>query len=263
MSLAETLFAGWIAAAIMMAGFWALSRARGGNTGIADVAWAFGTGVLGIWFASVADGYTPRRFVVAAMAAIWAGRLGLHLLRRSRHEVEDGRYRARHDAWGDSAPRNLFVSLQVQALWAVMSAAPMLAAASSLRMAFGRLDSLGVLCWLIALAGESAADRQLARFKADPANKGRVCRDGLWRYSRHPNYFFEWIHWWGYVLLAVGSPDWWITPVGVVVMLVFLTLVTGIPATEAQALRTRGGAYREYQRTTSAFFPWFPERERA
>jgi steroid 5-alpha reductase family enzyme len=127
-----------------------------------------------------------------------------------------------------------------------------------MRMGFNRLDSLGVLCWLVALAGESAADRQLARFKADPANRGRVCREGLWRYSRHPNYFFEWIHWWAYVFLAVGSPHWWLAPFGVVAMLVFLTLVSGIPRSEAQALKSRGAGYREYQRTTSAFLPWFP-----
>jgi steroid 5-alpha reductase family enzyme len=209
----------------------------------------------------MADGYAPRRFVVAAMAAIWAGRLALHLLTRMAQEPEDGRHRALKDAWGDSASRNFFVLFQVQALWIVVFAAPMFAAASSTRMAFGRMDSLGVFCWLVALAGESAADRQLARFRSDRANAGRVCAGGLWRYSRHPNYFFEWIHWWAYVLVAVGSPYWWITPAAVALMLAFLTLLKGIPTTEAQALRSRGVAYREYQRTTSAFFPWFPEKE--
>jgi steroid 5-alpha reductase family enzyme len=263
MSFGYTLLIGWLGASVMMALLWQVHRSRGGNTGIVDVAWAFGTGALGTWFASVASGYAPRRFIVAAMAAIWAGRLGIHLLHRIRRETEDGRYRALRETWGRNTSRNLFLFFQVQALWAVMFAAPMLAAAGSMRMAFGRLDSLGVLCWLVALAGESAADRQLARFKADPASKGRVCRVGLWKYSRHPNYFFEWIHWWAYVFLAVGSPYWWVTPLGVVVMLVFLTLITGIPATEAQALRSRGAAYRDYQHTTSAFFPWFPGKEGA
>jgi steroid 5-alpha reductase family enzyme len=110
----------------------------------------------------------------------------------------------------------------------------------------------------VAFAGESLADRQLSRFRQDPRNRGRVCRDGLWRYSRHPNYFFEWLHWWAYVALAAGSPLWWIAVAGVAMMLLFLTRVTGIPPTEAQALRSRGEAYREYQRTTSAFFPWPP-----
>jgi hypothetical protein len=82
-----------------------------------------------------------------------------------------------------------------------------------------------------------------------------VCREGLWRYSRHPNYFFEWLHWWAYVFLAIGSPLWWLPMLGVAVMFLFLTRVTGIPPTEAQALRSRGDAYRAYQRTTNAFFP--------
>jgi steroid 5-alpha reductase family enzyme len=108
---------------------------------------------------------------------------------------------------------------------------------------------------MVALTGESIADRQLARFRASPSNRGKVCREGLWRYSRHPNYFFEWFHWWAYAWLAVGSPLWWLPILGVVVMYLFLTRVTGVPPTEAQAIRSRGDAYREYQRTTNAFFP--------
>jgi steroid 5-alpha reductase family enzyme len=94
------------------------------------------------------------------------------------------------------------------------------------------------------------------------ANRGHTCRDGLWRYSRHPNYFFEWLHWWAYVPLSLGAAGGWATILAPLVMLFFLFCVTGIPATEAQALQSRGADYRQYQRTTSAFFPWFPRRER-
>ena len=86
------------------------------------------------------------------------------------------------------------------------------------------------------------------------------CQVGLWRYSRHPNYFFEWLHWWAYVLIGIGSPWWWVTVAGVVVMYVFLTRVTGIPYTEQQALRSRGDAYRRYQETTNVFFPFSPSK---
>jgi steroid 5-alpha reductase family enzyme len=113
----------------------------------------------------------------------------------------------------------------------------------------------GVIVWLIAVAGETIADRQLARFRRDPANRGQVCRAGLWRYSRHPNYFFEWVHWLSYVLIGHGEWLTWIGPVG---MLLFLFRVTGIPYTEMQALKSRGDRYREYQSTTNVFFPWFP-----
>ena len=110
----------------------------------------------------------------------------------------------------------------------------------------------------MALAGESAADRQLEAFRRDPANRGKTCRVGLWRVSRHPNYFFEWLVWVAYFVFALASPWGWVTIYCPALMLFFLFRVTGIPATEAQALKSRGEDYRQYQRTTSAFFPWFP-----
>jgi steroid 5-alpha reductase family enzyme len=119
--------------------------------------------------------------------------------------------------------------------------------------------ALGLAVWLAALTGEGVADRQLNRFRDDPAHRGQTCRDGLWRYSRHPNYFFEWCHWFGYVALAWGSPLAWLSWLGPMLMYVFLRWISGIPFTEQQALRTRGDDYREYQRRTSAFFPWFPK----
>jgi len=125
--------------------------------------------------------------------------------------------------------------------------------------ALGTPGVAGVLVWVIAVAGEALADAQLARYRSVPANRGRTCRVGLWRASRHPNYFFEWLHWWSYVLLATGSPLWWATLIGPALMLYVLLKVTGIPATEAQAVLSRPD-YAEYQRTTSAFIPWFPKR---
>ena len=117
----------------------------------------------------------------------------------------------------------------------------------------------GIALWLIGLLGESLADRQLARFRADPANKGKVCRTGLWNYSRHPNYFFEWLVWVGYAVFALGSPWGWLGLLAPALMLHFLRNVTGIPMTEELSLKSKGDAYREYQRTTSAFVPWFKQ----
>jgi len=115
-----------------------------------------------------------------------------------------------------------------------------------------------LLIWIVAIGGESLADSQLAQFRSDPAGGGQVCRDGLWRYSRHPNYFFEWVHWWAYVAIGIAAPWGWLTIAGPVLMYSFITRLTGIPPTEARALVTRGDAYREYQRTTNAFFPGPP-----
>jgi steroid 5-alpha reductase family enzyme len=112
---------------------------------------------------------------------------------------------------------------------------------------------------LVAIAGESLADAQLAAFKRRAA-KGQVCDAGLWRYSRHPNYFFEWLVWVAYFLFALGSPHGWLAFVGPASILFLLLRVTGIPLTEEQSLRSKGDAYRRYQRTTSAFVPWFPKK---
>jgi steroid 5-alpha reductase family enzyme len=256
MTLPLVVLAGWAAAALLMLALWAVQRSTK-NAGIVDVAWALSTGALGAGFALAADGDRPRRLIVAALALAWGLRLGLHLWARVAREAEDGRYRRLRETWGGAADRNLLLFFQVQALWALLFALPMLAAARS-PGALTLVDAAGIALWAIGLAGEAVADRQLAAFRANPANRGRVCQVGLWRYSRHPNYFFEWLHWWGYVALAAGSPLWWLPLAGVVAMGYFITRVTGIPPTEAQAIRTRGDAYRAYQQSTSAFVPWPP-----
>ena len=125
----------------------------------------------------------------------------------------------------------------------------------------GSSSDAAVALWAVAIVGEAAADRQLDRFKRDPANRGRLCDVGLWRYSRHPNYFFEFVIWISYALYAAGSPFGWSGIVSPALILYFLFRVTGIPLTEAQALRSRGEAYRRYQETTSVFVPWFRNRK--
>ncbi len=168
-------------------------------------------------------------------------------------QVEDGRYRALRAEWGARAPVRFLGVYVAQAVVATLFSLPLLAA-----MRGGALDGwavAGTLVWIVAVAGETVADRQLAAFRARPGTRGEVCRDGLWGWSRHPNYFFEWIHWWTYVLVAHAAP---LTFVGPVVMLALLLKGTGIPHTERQALRSRGDKYRAYMRTTSAFVPWPP-----
>ena len=119
-------------------------------------------------------------------------------------------------------------------------------------------DILALLIALGSLFGESIADHQLAEFRQKPANSGKVCDSGLWRYSRHPNYFFEWLHWWAYVAFALGGPKAWVSLLGPLLMYIFLRYITGIPHAERSSLRSRGEAYRNYQQTTSPFFPWIP-----
>jgi len=258
MSVAAQILLGWGVLALLMAALWAVQRARR-NAGIVDVAWSFGTGLLGVWFAAFADGLPARRLIVGALAAAWGLRLGFHVLFRVLREEEDGRYREIREKWGDRTQPMLFGFFQIQAAWAVMFATPMLVAASNPEP-LTWTDFAGMALWLFAIGGETLADRQLAAFRNDPANAGRVCRTGLWAWSRHPNYFFEWLHWWAYVLIGLPGPYGWITLGGPIVMLVFLLRITGIPPLERHALESRGEAYREYQRTTSVFVPLPPKR---
>jgi steroid 5-alpha reductase family enzyme len=249
----------WIGSALAMAGVWAFAM-RVRNIGYVDAAWAGLMAVAAIVAGIAASGAPLPRALAAAFGALWGLRLGLHLLRRVMHEDEDGRYRALREQWNGD-PKRLFAFFQLQALVVALFALPFLGAAAN---PHPRLDAWMIaagLVWLLSVGGEALADAQLARHRADPANRGRTCRIGLWHWSRHPNYFFEWLHWFAYVLLGVGSPYAWLTWLGPVVMLAFLYRVSGIPWTEKNALRSRGEDYRRYQREVSAFFPWPPRRD--
>jgi steroid 5-alpha reductase family enzyme len=242
----------------VMAALWLLQR-RTANAGWVDVGWSAGVGLVGVLAAALGNGWVPRRLLAGAMIALWSARLALYILRRVLAEPEDGRYTRLRAEWGDAAQRRLFVFYQAQAVLAALFALPVWVIAADPRPGWGARELAAVVVWLVAVAGEGLADRQLARFRSHPANRGRTCTAGLWRYSRHPNYFFEWVHWWSYVVLAAGAPLWWLTLAGPALMLYFLLKVTGVPATEARALLSRPD-YAEYQRTTSAFVPWFPRR---
>ena len=243
---------------------WFIQR-RTGNAGIVDAGWAASIGFLAVFFAATSEGYPPRRLLVALLAGIWALRLSFYIMKdRVLNKPEDGRYRALRKKWGSSAGIRFFLFYQYQALFALFFALPMLVVSHNSYYFWNVWSALGVLIWIMSVGNTIVADLQLARFRANPANRGRTCRVGWWRYSRHPNYFFEWLHWWSYVALAAGSPYWWISLFALGMMLSLLLKVTGIPPAEAQALASRGEDYRDYQRTTSPFVPWFPlERGKA
>jgi steroid 5-alpha reductase family enzyme len=226
------------------------------NAGTVDVAWAYGTGAVGAWFALAGDGqFTERQYLVAALSLAWGIRLGYYLQRRVGSESEDGRYRYLREYLGSKAQPFYFVFYQVQASWTLLFALPMWAAANGTAVALGLMDGLGFAIWVLAIAGERSADNQLALFRSNPAHKGMVCNVGWWRWSRHPNYFFEWLHWFAYVAIASQSDVWWVAVLGTFVMYVFITHITGVPYTEQQSIRSRGEAYVAYQRSTSKFFP--------
>ena len=247
------LFITAIALLIAMFGGWLLQR-QSRNAGIVDALWAFGLGISAVVYAWTGPGDPTSRLLVGLIAGIWFTRLGAHVLNRVLHEAEDGRYQAIRRRYGQriNAFHALFFFVQALAAW--LFALPMWIIAHN--PGLSPLWPVAVILVVVAFCGESLADRQLDTFRNNPANRGKTCRDGLWRYSRHPNYFFEWLHWFAYPLLAWGAPfgSWvWLAPIA---MFLFLYFITGIPYTEQQALRSRGDDYRDYQRTTSAFIPW-------
>ena len=246
------------------------------NFGIVDVVWSLGFTPLVWLYGGVAalqafdsqrggfgDWNWPAAFVLTALVTAWSLRLGWHLFVRvrSHHPVEDVRYARLREEWGARTDAKMAGFFQVQGILQVVLSLPWLLTMLDLRHAetfqLSGLNWLGIALWGIGLIGETIADRQLAAFRADPANRGKVCQRGLWNHSRHPNYFFEWMVWVGYAVFALSAPWGWLGLISPALMWHFLVNVTGIPMTEELSVKSKGDAYRDYQRTTSAFVPWF------
>jgi len=254
------------ALAVLMAGAWVVQQ-RTGNSGWVDTIWTFSLGLTGagsaLW---PIDGAAPgaRQWLVAALVAAWSIRLGSHIAARTRHITDDPRYAAYAAQWGADAPKQMFWFLQKQAYGSIPLVFAIFVAAHAPAGGFRLQDALGVLILIAGIAGEGLADAQLKAFRADPANKGKVCDAGLWRWSRHPNYFFEWLGWLAYPVIAIPFADplsygWgYLAVLAPVFMYWILVHVTGIPPLEEQMLQSRGDLYRDYQARTSMFVPLPP-----
>jgi steroid 5-alpha reductase family enzyme len=240
-----------------MAALWAVHLVTR-NAGIVDVGWSASVPILAIFYVLRAGG-SSRGWWLAVMVALWGFRLATHIFLRMIGRPEEGRYVEIRREYGRHATARFLWLFQMQALVAVVLSLPFFLVAREGGDP-GVIEWIGAGWWAVSWALEFVADGQLARFKRDPANRGRVCDVGLWRFSRHPNYFFESMIWIGYAIYALGSPHGWLGFLSPAMMLYFLLRVTGVPLAEAQALRTRGDAYRRYQAKTSVFVPWFPRR---
>ena len=250
-------------AAVMLAA-WAfgLSRRNGGWT---DVFWTFGTGGALVGAALFplppADMPQPRQWLVAALVALWAIRLGGYIAGRVGSHPEDPRYARFRADWGPAYARNMLWVTLPQAPAAALLALSVVTAARAPQPGLALRDVLGAAVLVLALLGETLADAQMQRFKAEPANKGKVCDAGLWGWSRHPNYFFEWMVWLAFPVIGLdpGRPLTWLSLAAPLVMFVLLTRISGVPPLEAAQLKSKGEAYRAYQRRVSAFFPLPPK----
>jgi steroid 5-alpha reductase family enzyme len=232
------------------------------DASIADVGWGSGFALLAWFYCVLSPALTPRSWLAAALTTAWGLRLSLHILFRNRGRGEDPRYGAMRASQGPAFWwRSLFTVFWLQGaiLWFV--ALPLLVAVRAARPAgLTALDGLGVALFAVGFAFEVIGDRQLARFKASPSHRGRVLDRGLWRYTRHPNYFGDATLWWGLFAIACATPGGWLTVSSPVLMSFLLMRVSGVTLLE-QSLQSRPG-YRDYIARTPAFFPWFPRASR-
>lgn len=259
--LLELLVVLAIGYAVLMAAAWGVQQATG-NSGWVDTIWTFSLGLLGavgaLW-PLVGAPVSGRQILIAVMIAAWAVRLGLHVAVRSAGITDDPRYAEYARQWGAAARRKMFLFLQMQALVSLPLLLTICIAAHH-PGPLGWRDLAGAAILIVAVAGEGLADGALRRFRADPGHHGQVCDAGLWRWSRHPNYFFQWLGWWAYPVIAASTDDplGFVTLVAPALMYWILVHVTGIPPLEQQMARSRGAAWRDYAARTSKFFPLPP-----
>ena len=266
MTLTVVLVAGlllWAALALIMSGAWVVQQ-RTRNNGFIDAVWTFGLGAIGLVSALVPlegnGGPSGRQLLVALLIGAWSLRLGDHILRRSNARADDPRYAALLRQWGADAKRQMFILLQKQAIVTVPLALALFLAAHNPAPLFRLLDYAAIAVVLIGLVGESIADRQLAAWVRSKAKNEVICERGLWGWSRHPNYFFEWMFWLAIPLLAIagGYPWGWLALAAPLCIYWLLVYVSGIPPLEEHMVQKYGAAYRAYQARTSAFFPLPP-----
>jgi steroid 5-alpha reductase family enzyme len=253
-----------VAACAVMTAAWVAGRSLD-NYSLADPVWTGSFVLLAGLAAAALDGWAPRQMLLVGLVAFWSIRLGTHLLVRfiGHHPEEDGRYAQLRQEWDHAVDGRMFSFFLMQAGAAAGLAIPFLFAAAAAAPHFVFWDLLGAALVIIGVVGEGLADRQLASFKRQSTQRGAVCRVGLWSWSRHPNYFFEFFAWCGFGALALAAPWGFVGLLSPAIILYLLLKVTGIPATEEQAVRTKGEAYRRYQAEVSRFVPLPPKLQPA
>jgi len=238
----------------LMFGIWLL-QLKNKNAGIVDIIWAISFMVSAFVYCFFTDGYEVRQYLFVALVSAWCLRLGIHLFVRNLGKEEDLRYTQLRKEWGTKANRNLFLFFEFQAITAAALSVPFIWILNNASLEFSIVELVGYVLIIIGILGETIADYQLQAYKKN-APKGGICTKGLWNYSRHPNYFFEWLVWVAVFLIALPATYGWIAICCPLLMWHFLNNVTGVKTTEEHMVKTRGEKYVQYQRSTSSFIPW-------
>lgn len=252
---------GLLGSAILMSGLWVISQ-KIKNAAIVDVGWGVSVFIYAGTYFLATKGLQGKEFLAIVTLLIWATRLSSHLYIDRIHggKPEEGRYKKLREHFKTDIPKKMFLFFQAQGLFNALLSVPFLVIALNPNSRVGVFELMAFTISYLAIFGEAVADYQLKNFKKDPLNKGKVCEVGLWKFSRHPNYFFEFLVWVGFFLLAVREPYGFLGVVAPAAILFTLLKFTGIPATEAQAVSSKGDLYKSYQQRVSAFIPWTPKK---
>ena len=226
---------------------------------IADVGWGLGFILVALCSLILSGTATARKLLILALVVLWGVRLAIHVWMRNRGKQEDYRYKQWREDWGDRWIIHSYLQVfLLQGLFMLMVTFPVMIAMTYDQGALGILDWIGVAVWIIGFFFEAVGDYQLTLFIRDPANRGKLMQEGLWKYTRHPNYFGEVAQWWGVFLTVLSVPNSWMGIIGPLTISFLILRVSGIPMLEKRSATKPG--WEEYKRRTNAFFPWFPKK---
>jgi steroid 5-alpha reductase family enzyme len=255
----KTIIIETILIVIYMTLWFFIAQARKRND-VADIAWGTGFIVTAITASILSESITPRGILTTVLITLWGIRLAAHIYKRNRGKPEDPRYRKWKEDWGRHAVVRAFLQVFLfQGLLIVIISIPVTLIITSGENPFGIFDLLGVCIWLMGFIFEAVGDYQLVKYKRDPSRKGKIMNQGLWTYTRHPNYFGEVILWWGIYLMALSVPQGWATIIGPLTITFLILKVSGIPLLEEKY--KDNPEFQAYKRRTSAFFPLPPRKE--
>jgi len=255
--LSLSIWIGFVVYAVLMYGIALKIR----KMSLMDIVWSLGLGAGSIFLFFEIDTRSFSAWAALVLMLLWSTRMGTHLyFNRILSDKEDNRYQRLIEHSGTSWKWVFLLCFLLQIFFIFIFLFPIKAAMNSSEAGFVGFQVFGFIIGCLALVGESLSDLQLKQFCSNPQNKQKVCKEGFWRYSRHPNYFFEWLFWFSFVGLALGSERFYIALIGPLVMYVFLRFITGVPFAEMSSLESRGDAYKQYQQETNVFFPWFPRQ---
>jgi steroid 5-alpha reductase family enzyme len=242
--------------------FWFLVSIIRKRNDIVDMAWGIGFIYLAVFLNYFSLNFTLQNQIILLLITLWGVRLVVHLLPRQLNSKEDYRYVEWRKKWGKAFYlKSFLIVFMVQGIFMLLISLPIIAASANNQISLVPINAIGIIVWLVGFYFETIGDRQLAKFKRDKSNKDKILSSGLWKYTRHPNYFGEVVMWWGIFLVAFYGTAWsWVSVIGPITITILILYVSGIPLLERHYKDNK--EFEKYKEKTNKFIPWFPKKER-